>query len=727
METILGYTKSVVFHNETNSYSVVKIRIDQKKEEIVTITGYFKPLNKEILGRYYGEFVVHPRFGKQFNLDHLEEVLPDDDIGIIRFLSSSLFPGVGVSSAKKIVDSLGKDCLDKIKEDSSILDSVNISEKQKASIINGLKNTNNLAEAMTLFLGRGIEMKTLIKMDAIYGKDMVDIVKANPYNLIKDIDGVNFKMADKLAFSLGISENDERRIEALINYCAMQICYKSQDSYTNEHEIFKLASSYIETLDYDGFSVALSKCVEMHDLVLENNNLFPYKLYQAENGIASLLTRYIHESVSNSDEQLNYEINEAEKSLGIKYSDDQISAIKKALNSNLLIISGGPGTGKTTVVNAIIRIYKNLYKDKTIQICAPTGRAAKRISELSNHEATTIHRYLGWDLETNTFEHDEFNTLSGDFLIIDEFSMVDAQLFYHLLLATKSFNKILLIGDDKQLPPLAPGDVLRDLLALDKINHALLDKIHRQSDTSGIIPLCYDVRNGIVNETNLAKDDVSFVSCLNYEVKDYLIKIIEEAFNNGLSEKDIQVLAPMYDGVAGINNLNESLREYFNPKAVNKDEIIINRIVFRVGDKILQLKNQPSDDVYNGDIGILEEIIANENEDKSKVIINFDGNLVVYNEQTINNFTHAYCVSVHKSQGSEYKLVIMVVLNEARFMLRRKLLYTGISRAKENLIILGDLSTFKSGVTKKEISNRKTSLQERINKIFNMNNSSFKG
>lgn len=719
METILGYIHSVVFYNEGNSYVIAKIKLDQKKDEKLVITGYFELPKKNDLCRYFGEFIDHPKYGRQFKVENYEKILPNDEEAIIRFLSSSSFPKVGTAAAKKVFDELGADCLEKIKNDDSALDSVSIKKEQKDSIIKGIKFNHRLEEAIKIFVGHGIDLKTLMKMDAIYGDRMVGKVLENPYILISDIDGINFKIADRIAFSIGISQKDERRLKALICHAALQICYKTQDTYTNLNEIYKYILSNIPDIDYEEFNNSINEIALNGDIIIENERIYPTQLYYAEEGIAQNISKFIKRTNSIvSSELINEEIAKIERQMGIEYSNEQKESIITCINNGLTIITGGPGTGKTTVVNAIIKIYENLFSDSIIQICAPTGRAAKRISELSEHEATTIHRYLGWDLETNTFKYHENNQLFGDFLIIDEFSMVDCQLFDNLLKATQNFSKILLIGDDQQLPPVSPGDVLRDLLSLDFINKVKLIKIHRQSENSGIIPLSYDVRMGVLDISNLHKDDVSFIECSSIQVRNYILNIVQKAVDKGMTVQDIQVLAPMYDGVAGINNLNDILREYFNPQTNYKKTISIGRTTYRVGDKILQLKNQPDDDVYNGDIGILEDIISDEDKQHAQIVVNFDGNLVKYSSSNFSNLSHAYCISVHKSQGSEYRLVIMPILKEYSIMLKRKLIYTGISRAKEALVLLGSIDAFEYGIQKMEHNKRKTSLKERIKELI---------
>ena len=713
MEQVTGYVQSVVFYKETTKYTIARLKLDQKKDEKIVITGYFDPPGKQELCRFYGDYVDHPRYGRQFKVEYFEKLLPTSKEAIIRFLSSSLFAGVGSKTAEKIVEEFGENCLSMIKENPYILDKIDIKDKLKSSIISGINKSNHLEEAIKLFVGHGIPAKYLIKMDAVYGDKLIPLVMNNPYILVRDIDGIGFKTADRVALNLGFDEMDSRRISSLIAFVCKDICYRTQDTYTSKEEIYRYANKILPELSEEFFLENFNNAIKDRDLIDEDGRIFPASLFDAENGIAKHLRSYLVDKIATVDEDLILrEIRLVEEELGITYSDEQVEAIIMCINNGVSIITGGPGTGKTTVVHAIIKVYERLYPKNKIKLCAPTGRASKRMNYITGKEATTIHRLLKWDLDTNKFSKNEEDPVEGDFIIIDEFSMVDCQLFYSLLRAIGPFSKILLIGDDKQLPPVSPGDVLRDLLELGLIPTVMLEKIHRQSENSGIIPLCYDVRNGRFNEENIHKDDVSFIECRNVDVKDYVLKLVEHAVNHGLSQQDIQILAPMYDGVAGITNLNDHLREFFNPADVFKKEVAIGRTTYREGDKILQLKNQPDDDVYNGDIGTLVEI--NDEDGKLRLIIDFDGNFVSYTPEYFTNITHAYCISVHKSQGSEYKYVIMPILQEYSLMLRRKLIYTGISRAKESLTLLGSVNMFKRGIATIEQKYRKTSLQERL-------------
>lgn len=713
METLQGYIRGIIYHNHHNNYYVSLVRLDQKKRESIIIVGYFDELKKDELYRFNGEFKTHPKYGSQFVVESYEKVLPNDKEAIIRFLSSSLFPRIGRKTAEKVYDLLGDKCLEIIKDNPSKLDPLELKKEQVDSLIKGLNSQSRLEEAMKLFVGHGLTMKTLLKLDALYKEDMTHVILNNPYRMIKDIDGINFKYADKIALSLGIDKKDERRIKAAIVYCLNRLCFRYQSTYISYVLIKKETTKLIDELTDEEFNKSYDGLVKDEEIIVEEDRVYPYSLFEAEVGIANYLYPYFNKKISYiEDEDINKAINEVEDESKIEYSDEQKAAIKMAVSSGISIISGGPGTGKTTVVNALIRVYEKLFGEGGITLCAPTGRAAKRLSELTNKEATTIHRLLGWNMESNVFIHDENDPLIGDLLIVDEFSMVDAVLFYQLLKGTHPYQQIVLIGDDEQLPPVNAGDVLHELLSLDKIKHTSLQKIHRQKETSGIIPLAYDVRHGIFNEENLQKDDVIFVNCSSYEVKDLVIYFASKALERGYTSEDIQVLAPMYDGVAGIDALNVALQDLFNPKSLTKKEYQIGKTIYREKDKILQLKNQVDDDVYNGDIGILDEIILDS--DEVKFIVNFDGNYITYNKDNFINITHAYCISVHKSQGSEYPIVIFPILYDYRIMLRKKLVYTGITRTRKSLILLGNIDAFKYSLTNDQKIESRSTIKKRI-------------
>lgn len=709
MEEVSGYILVTLFSNESNGYTIAKLKLNQKKDETLIITGYFKVEHKEQLMKYYGEYVDHPRFGRQFKVSSYEKVLPTSKDGIVKFLSSSLFPKIGAKLATRIYDTLGDDCLNLIINDEEVLQKVEkIKPAQIKTITSVLKKTNNLNEAINLFVGYGIDLKYILKMEAIYKDKMLHIVNNNPYQIIKDIDGINFKIADKLAYNMGLAFNDKRRVLAYIIYCLKRMCFVSQGTYILKDVLYKEVKKEIYDLEYDIFNDYLIDLEDSLDLVKENDRIYPHILFESEEGIVDYINKYLNSKNNISEQLIDEKIKVVEQKIGITYSLDQKEAIKTCFLNNIMILNGGPGTGKTTVVKGIIEIYNLLFKDKKIQLCAPTGRASKRLSEVTNLEAITIHRLLKYDLETNTFAIDELNPVVGDFLIVDEFSMVDCYLFYSLLKGTCSFNKILLVGDDKQLPPVSPGDVLSSLLKSKKIKNVELNIIHRQDENSTIIPLCYDIRNGLYNENNLNSNDVIFIESNPFNVKKNILEILN---TENPSLKEVEILSAKYEGLGGIYTLNDFLQDYYNPKNDFKNEIGFGRTKFRVDDKVMQLKNQVDDNIYNGDIGYIDAI------DENGLKVNYDDNIVNYKKEDLVKLTHAYCISIHKSQGSEYHLVIVVLLNEFSSMLRRKLLYTAVSRSKVKLYIVGERQAYLKALNTLDEEIKNTSLLERLLKL----------
>ena len=706
MEEIQGYIIATLYVNEDNGYTIAKLKLNQKKDESITITGYFKVEHKEQLVKYYGDYVDHPRFGRQFKVSSYEKVLPTSRDGIIKFLSSSLFPKIGPKLATKIYDTLGDNCLDVIVQDEKALEQVDkIKPAQIKTITKVLKETSNINDAIKVFVGYGIDMKYILKMEAIYRDKLLYIVRDNPYQIIKDIDGISFHIADKLAYNMGLQFDDKRRVLAYIIYVVKKLCFASQGTYIKTDYLYHEVKKEIYDLSEDDFYSYLTDLEDMLDIVKDNDRVYPYVLYDSETSIVDYIDKYLGSTNNISESIIDEQILKTEKELGIVYSDDQREAIKECFLNNIMILNGGPGTGKTTVVKGIITIYNNLFPKKKIQMCAPTGRAAKRLSEVTGLEAITIHRLLKYDLETNKFAVDELEPINGDFLIVDEFSMVDCYLFSSLLKGTEPFNRILLVGDDHQLPPVSPGDVLSSLLNSKRIVNVELTNIHRQEENSTIIPLCYDVRNGIFNEKNLNSNDVTFIECSPFNVKETILEIL---YTENPSLNEHQVLSAKYEGVGGIYNINDTLQEFFNAQDEFKNSITYGRTIFREKDKVMQLKNQVEDNIYNGDIGYIDSI------SKDKIIVDYDDNLVEYKKEDLVKLSHAYCISIHKSQGSEYNIVIVVLLNSFNTMLRRKLLYTALSRAKNKLYIVGERSAYLKALNTLDIEIKNTSLLDRL-------------
>lgn len=713
-----GIIKKVRFYSEETKFIVCLIDSEQEDKPILA-TGYMSYANPQDKYHFQGDYVIHPKYGKQFQIQSYEIILADDESEIIRYLSSPLFKGIGEKQATAIVETLGKDALNLIKEDKHVLDRVRgMSEKKRETIAEVLSSQDFDQEVLSFFMGHGISTKHLALIQAVYQERTLDVLQNNPYQLIDDIDGIGFKTADELALKIGVDVLDEHRIEAAALYALKEACFQDGSTYHEHDRIFKNFHRYIPQMSYEDFDQYLEVLIEEKKIVQEEEKYYPYDLYESEVIIAQTFHRWLQSPLYEyEDQEVDLLLQQLEEQLSIHYDDLQKEAIHLFLKQSAMILTGGPGTGKTTIVEAIIKLYTQLNPDQSIALVAPTGRASKRLSEVTGLEACTIHRLLKWDLHTNTFGVNASNPLDVDLLVIDEFSMVDTLLFSHLLEASSRVSKILLIGDDQQLPSVSPGHVLKDLLDTHLILTVQLTKIYRQSQESGIIQLAHSIRNDDYQESYFQNySDIHFYSCASYDVVGYVKMLVTKAMEQGYDASDIQVLAPMYNGVAGIDALNDCLQDLLNPHDEWKNELRVGKRIYREGDKILQLKNRVDDNVFNGDIGILEEICFKDNYEflTDTLIVNFDGTYVEYTQQDFYTITHAYCMSIHKSQGNEFKIVIMPVLKDYYIMLRKNLIYTGLTRAKQSLFILGQHQALVQGINNRHDDKRRTSLQQRM-------------
>ncbi len=706
----------VVYHNDENLYTVVRLKLNDEKEKQLTATGFFQSIEKDILYNFYGKYIEHAKYGMQFEIQSYERPLPNEKEGIIRYLSGAQFKGVGQKTAKKIVEQLGEDCLNIIRNDETVLNTLGLSDSIINSIKEGLNEEDSGLEELIQFLNvHGIGMRNVIRLNKAYGKQALVKLKENPYRVIEECDGFGFLTADKIAKNLGIEDDDPRRLYAYLISLCMDLCMRTGDSYTLYDD---LKEAYEKKCSFSSmpFDELLQKTLFSRQLVQEKDRIYPYTQYDSEEGISNFLAKFPYDVLDPIDENLLYlYLDQMQSNLSIQYDQKQIDAIEQFFSQPFMIVTGGPGTGKTTVVKAMVTLFKMLYPSSEVICSAPTGRAAKRLSELTESPAKTIHSLLEWDLETNTFGKNAKEPILADLLIIDEFSMVDNWLFYNLLLASKKIKKICIIGDENQLPSVSPGSVLRELISCDLFPVIRLEHIYRQKNGSDVIQLAHDIQTDVV-DFNEYKNDVAFFECDASDIKKNIVFIVKDALEKNYSISDIQVLSPIYSGPAGIDILNKALQEAFNPHDQYKREIKVGYMIYRVGDKILQLKNQPDDDVYNGDIGTLMDIeYSHENEDgKTTVFVQFEDALVSYTLDNISNITLAYCISIHKSQGSEYPIVIMPIVSSHYHMLQRKLIYTGITRARQSLILLGSKKAFMDGIDTLDKHTRLSSLKEKL-------------
>lgn len=699
-----------IYHNSSNYYSVLKVRT--LDDDVVMVTGYFKDLNDETIYKMYGSYNEHPKYGIQFNCTHYESSVEKSTKGLIKYLSSDAFPGIGKACAKKIIDLFGIYFEDLLKDNPNILDQCDfLTAKKKKVLIDGIINRSE--DDLSLFIARyGINVRYMKQIDNLYHNHAVEKIKDNPYELMEKINGIGFESCDKIAKQFAVEASSPKRIRAFMLASVTNLCFKDGDTYILKDELYTYMEKHFVGIDFDEYLFGLIDDCLLYEV---DGRIYHHQMYESEIGIASFIKGFpftYQEEFDNSN--LENDIESLENNNHIKYDDIQKNAIKTFFDEDISIITGGPGSGKTTIVSAILSLYQKYYPQGKVALCAPTGRASKRLSELSNYPSSTIHSLLHYDLELNEFSKNKKDPLDVDCLIIDEFSMCDQWLFYNLLQASHAVSKILIIGDEDQLPSVGSGNVLHDLIASNKITCCALHKVYRQSEGSGVISLANDIKYETCDDLNY-DNGVLFLECNEDEIRDKICLLVQEALAKGYDNQDIQVLAPMYRGKVGIDNLNYSLQQILNPYQENKEQIIQGSRIFRVGDKVLQLRNQSEDDVYNGDIGIIEDIeIMNK---EYRILVKFQERECEYTKESIMQLTHAFAVSVHKAQGCEFSIVMMPIANSHSYMLDKRLIYTGITRAKRSLVLIGNKNLFVHAIKRKDKKERRSTLINRLSLV----------
>lgn len=731
-----------IFHNENNLYSVIKVAVEETNlsydDKHAVVIGYFPILHEEETYTFYGELVEHPKFGLQFQVKHYRKEIPQTRESVIAYLSGELFDGIGKKTATKIVDTLGDNAISKILSDPSLLDRIpNLPSKKAKQIYETLMENQGLEQVMIALNQYGFGPQLSMKIYQAYKEEALQIIQENPYKLVEDVEGIGFNRADDLGFQLGIPFDHPSRIRTGCLYTLELECMQGGNVFMYAKDLLEKTKKLLEEnnreeIDYSFISDEIIKLGEEGKIIVEEDRIYLPSLYFAEKGLISSIKRILKQTQYENqfpESEFLLALGKLEERLQIQYAPSQKEAIQTALMSPMLILTGGPGTGKTTVIKGIVELYSQLHgcslnkkdykKDEPYPfiLCAPTGRAAKRMAESTGLQAVTIHRLLGWN-GLDGFSHDEENPLEGKIIIIDESSMLDIWLANQLFKALPDEIQVVLVGDEDQLPSVGPGQVLKDLLESERIPTVRLTDIYRQEEGSSIIELAHQIKNGsLPQRLERVHEDRSFIPCSANQVNEVVKQIVQNALNKGYTKKDIQVLAPMYKGPAGIDQLNKTLQEIFNSnESGTKKEITFKDVVYRVGDKVLQLVNQPENNIYNGDIGeIISIFYAKENEEKEDiVVVSFDGVEAIYTKQNLNNITHAYCCSVHKSQGSEFPIVIFPVVKSYYRMLRKNLIYTAITRSKKFLILCGEEEAFRLGVMRTDEEKRQTTLKEKL-------------
>lgn len=735
---VKGKLNHMIFHNQEELFSIASITIidtnEQISEEELVVKGHFPPLTHGNEYIFYGNLTVHPKFGEQYDVFTYEKELPKTEESLVKYLSSDLFYGIGKKTAERIVNNLGVQAIEKILADESVLDQIpGMTEKLKKRFVSDLQLHQGFDQVTLELAKHGIGLQLAQKIYDVYQEKTIKQLKENPYSFVFTIEGFGFQRADDIAQSIGIEKNHPSRIQAGILHI-LELESLDGHVYVEEKNLINktiklLFPKQMDLIDENEILNHIQFLENEQAIVKENEKVYLPHLYYAEEGIASQLKRIMDlevEEIYDESELLKI-IGEIEEKEGIAYGEEQYEAIKSALNEKVIILTGGPGTGKTTVIKGIIQCYDAFLKatnkkqhESNYILTAPTGRAAKRLSESTGLKAKTIHSLLGW-MGEEEFEYNASNQLEGKILIVDEFSMVDVWLANRLLKAVPSDMKVIFVGDEDQLPSVGPGQVLSDLLRSEQIPISRLTEIYRQKEDSFIIKLAHKIKNNEIDDLNLTKkDDFNFIECKQEQVLSVIEQIVKKAVERGYQKKDIQILAPMYKTNVGIHQLNNTLQNIFNPDDENIRSIQHFDQILKTGDKVIQLVNQPEKQVFNGDIGEIVAIKkATETESKKEeVVIDYDGLLVSYTKQELNQIMLAYAISIHKSQGSEFPIVILPVVKAFKRMLVKKLLYTAITRSKTSLIICGERDALIDGLLKEDHYDRKTTLVERINFMF---------
>ncbi|GBG93929.1 exodeoxyribonuclease V subunit alpha [Ligilactobacillus salitolerans] len=732
---LVGRVAQIFFQSSTNFYKVLLVTVKENNfnwaEKTITVTGSFAEIREETLYRFSGQVVHHPKYGQQFQAANYQTEMPTSKAGLVTYLSSSQFPGIGQKTAERIVDILGDDALNILLKDPSQISKLGLKEQQQEVLKTNLQADQGMEQIIVGLNSLGFSSNMAARIYGFFQEDTLKTLHEDPYQLSIHINGIGFYRADQIARQLGFAADAPGRLRGAI----FQVLYEFSASEGNTYIPGKillqqtqqlLQAGQNQKITVDQIADELIKLVNARKLALEDHNFYLKKYFYGEWEIATELERIISsnedEDTTEEPEKLATDLAKIEQRMGIEYDETQKEAIIQALSTQVFLLTGGPGTGKTTIINGIVALYAYEndidLEDKHLPIllAAPTGRAAKRMSEMTGLPASTIHRLLGINGHDDELP-DEIDELDGTLLIIDETSMVDTDLMKILLKSIPAGMQVIFVGDRHQLPSVGPGQVFADMLQSNVLPKKELTKIYRQGEFSTIVSLAHAINAGQL-PANFAEQqgDRSFIPCSTAQVPQVIAQVIKVALRKGNSEEKIQVLAPMYRGPAGIDNLNQLLQNIMNPKTnTHQKEIEVNGQIFRIGDRVLQLVNDPEKNIYNGDIGKIVAIDIGEQKEKAadSITVAFEQTEVEIGKKDWNNLTLAYCLSIHKSQGGEFPIVILPMVKQFSRMFARNLLYTAVTRAKSKLILVGDLDAFRQSVLKVS-HNRLTSLKERL-------------
>lgn len=731
MEKLAGYVEHIIYRNVDNGYTVLNL---VSGEEEITCVGIFSAIAEGENIEAAGDYTEHPTYGKQFKVERFEEKAPEDEEAIERYLGSGAIKGIGLALAARIVRRFKEDTFRIIEEEPERLAEVKgISERKAREIAVQVNEKRDLRQAMIFLQQYGITMNLAVKVYQAYGQEVYGIIKENPYRLADDIDGVGFRTADEIAARVGIRLDSDFRIRSGILYVLLQAAgeghtYLPADELTRRTE--KLLEVDAPQIEKQYMDLAIERKIIVKQKEGETAQIYSASFYYMEANTAAML-KQLNVRYDVPDIEIEQRIRNIEKQTDMALDEHQVTAVKEAVRNGLLIITGGPGTGKTTTINTIIKYFE--LEGMDIFLAAPTGRAAKRMSETTGFEARTVHRMLelnGGMEGSAGFERNENNPLEADVIIVDEMSMVDITLMHALLKAIAIGTRLILVGDVNQLPSVGPGSVLRDIIESHACNVVMLTKIFRQASTSDIIVNAHKINQG--EEVVLDNKSMDFFFLKRYEA-DIIINVVLQLIKQKLPKfveatpYDIQVLTPMRKGLLGVERLNGILQQYLNPPMKHKLEKEHGDMRFREGDKVMQTRNnyqleweirtkfnltvEKGTGVFNGDMGIIREI----NDFAEQMTVEFDeGRMVEYPYKLLDELELAYAITIHKSQGSEYPAVVIPLLAGPSMLMNRNLLYTAVTRARKCVTLVGDERTFAEMVQNISQQKRYSGLKERL-------------
>ena len=719
-----GQIERITFTNEENGFTIAKVKVEGKRDLVTVIGNLMAPMPGEIIDMQ-GEWAHHPKFGEQFKVARFKTQVPATVYGIKKYLGSGLIKGLGPVMAKRIVDRFGEDTLDIIENQIGRLAEVKgIAEKSIAKIAKAWDQQRDIRDVMIFLQGHGVSSAYATKIFKRYGDRSIAVVKQNPYRLASDIFGIGFLKADRIAKELGFSNDCRARVEAGVVYTLnqlsddghvyfpyAQLVERCREALGIEQEAVVQAIGSLHA-DKQIIIVDLNEDIENY---LENNKaVYLARLHQYETGIANRLKALLSTPKSIRAVDSARAIEWVQQQLSFQPAANQKDAVRYALENKVMVITGGPGTGKTTIVRVMLKIFSQMKI--RIMLAAPTGRAAKRMNEMTGHEAKTIHRLLEYSIHKHGFQRNEKNPLDCDLLIIDEASMIDTILMYHLLKAIPAPATCIFVGDVNQLPSVGPGNVLNDMIASGALPVVELTEIFRQAKTSRIIVNAHKINEGQLPsfESSGLFDPNNDFYFIEQDDADKVLEIVLELVKSRIPGRfgfdaldDIQVLTPMHKGVVGAVNLNDQLQSALNP---GNGAIVRGDRTFRVNDKVMQIRNNYDKDIFNGDIGRITAIRPQERQ----LTVSFDHRQIVYDFSELDEIVLAYAISVHKSQGSEYPVVILPILTQHYILLQRNLIYTAVTRGRSLVVMVGSRKALAMGVNNNQTQQRYTRLRHQL-------------